>query len=98
MKTDQLYQNLLELAEKLDIKVSEQNLRKTGGINVKSGLCKVKGEMMFIMSKHKSIRDKIELLAKCLSKMQIEDIYIVPAVRDILDKYKETDQQMTFDF
>ncbi|MBT3311635.1 MAG: hypothetical protein HN379_06545 [Desulfobacteraceae bacterium] len=98
MKSDQLYQNLLELAEKLDITVSEQNLRKSGGINVKSGLCKVKGKMMFIMSKHKSIRDKVELLAKCLSQMQIEDVYIVPAVRELLDKYKENDQQMTFDF
>ena len=88
MKSDQLYRNLLDLAEKLDISVSEQNLRKTGGINVNSGLCRVKGDLVFIMSKHEPVREKIDLLAKCLSKMQIEDIYIVPAVRDLLDKYK----------
>jgi len=48
MKPEQIYQELKDLAEKLEITVSEQNLR-TAGIKVKSGLCKVKGKNMFIM-------------------------------------------------
>ena len=43
MKPEQTYQDLKELAEKLGVNVSEQNLRSTG-IKVKSGLCKVKGK------------------------------------------------------
>ncbi len=83
MKPEQLYQELKDLAEKLDIAVSEQNLRKTG-IKVKSGFCKVKGKDLFIMDKHKSIRKKIEILAECLSKMPHENIYVIPAVRKLL--------------
>jgi len=86
MKAEQLYQELKDLAEKLDIRVSEQNLRITG-VNARSGLCKVKGRSMFIMDKHKSLRKKIRILASHLGRMPLEDVFIVPAVRELLDQY-----------
>ncbi len=89
MKTDELYQHLKELAEKLDITVSERNL-KTPGIHVKSGLCTVKGKKLFIMDKLETTRSKADILAACLSDMPVEDIYIVPAIRNVLDKYKKS--------
>ncbi len=86
MKPEQIYQDLKELAEKLGVTVSEQNLRKTG-IKVKSGLCKVKGKKLFIMDKHISFHEKNEILSSCLSKFHHEDIFMVPALREYLDKY-----------
>ena len=86
MEKEQIYQELKDLAEKLDIAVSEQNLR-IAGIKVKSGLCKVKGKNMFIMDKHKSIHKKIKLLASQLAQMPHEDVYVVPAVREVLSKF-----------
>ncbi|UCF94872.1 MAG: hypothetical protein JSW39_12220 [Desulfobacterales bacterium] len=86
MKSEQLYQELKNLAEKLDITVTEQNLR-ISGIKVKSGLCKVKGKNLFIMDKHKSVHKKIKVLASQLAQMRHEDIYVVPAVREVLHKY-----------
>ena len=88
MKPDQLYQELKDLAERLQITVSEQNL-KTSGVKVKSGLCSVKGQNMFIMDKHKSIHKKIEILAVQLATIPHEDLYIIPAVRELLEKYAE---------
>jgi len=88
MKPEQLYQELKDLAEKMDVTVSEQNLR-TAGIKVKSGLCTVKGTDMFIMSKHKSVKHKIKMLAAQLANMPHEDIFIVPAVREVLNTYAE---------
>ena len=85
MKPDQLYQELIDLAERLNITVSEQNL-KTSGFKVKSGICKVRGQNMFVMDKHKSIREKIRILADHLADVSHEDIYIVPAVRELLEK------------
>jgi len=85
MKPDQLYQELIDLADRLQITVSEQNLR-ISGIKVKSGFCKVKGQNLFVMDKHKSIHEKIRILAAQLADIPHEDIYIVPAVRDLLDK------------
>ncbi|MGD2186251.1 MAG: hypothetical protein PVI71_08990 [Desulfobacterales bacterium] len=88
MKSDQLYQELKDLAERMQITVSEQNLR-AAGFKVKSGLCTVKGQNLFIMDKHKSIRKKISILAAHLAAMPHEDLYIIPAVRDLLDKYRQ---------
>ncbi len=88
MKSEELYKNLKELAEKLEISVKEQNLRITG-LKVKSGLCKVNGKCLFVMDKHKSMHDKIELISTCLRKTSLEDIYIIPAVREVIDKYSE---------
>jgi hypothetical protein len=85
MKPEQIYQELKDLAEKLEITVSEQNFRKTG-VKAKSGLCKVREKFFFIMDKHESIHRKIELLAACLSKMPHEEIFVIPAVRDLLYK------------
>ena len=88
MKPDQLYQELIDLAERMQITVSEQNL-KTVGIKVRSGLCTVRGQKLFIMDKHKSLRKKIKILAAQLALISHEDIYIVPAVRELLEKYGE---------
>ena len=88
MKPEQIYQELKDLAEKLEINVSEQNL-KTAGIKVKSGLCKVKGKNMFIMDKHKSVHKRIKILASHLAHISHENIFIVPAVRELLEKQKE---------
>ena len=85
MKPEQIYQELRDLAEKFEITVSEQNLR-TPGIKVKSGLCKVKGKNLFVMDKHKSIYRKIDILASQLTEYPHEDLYIIPAIREILEK------------
>jgi len=90
MKSEQKYQLLKELAEKLDIHVSENKLNSTGiNIRIKSGLCKIKNRKLFILDKNQSVKDKIDLLAHCLSKIPNDNIYIVPAVREILEKKKK---------
>jgi hypothetical protein len=86
MKPDQTYQDLKELAEKLNVGVSEQNFRSTG-IKAKSGLCKVKGKNIILIDKQLSLQDKIEVLASCLSKLPHEDIFMVPALREFLDSF-----------
>jgi len=88
MKPDQLYQELKDLAERMQISVLEQNL-KTSGLKVQSGLCTVKGQKLFIMDKHKSVHKKIKILAGQLARIPHEDMYIIPAVRELLEKYAE---------
>lgn len=87
MKPDQIYESLLELAEKLEIEVSEQNF-KPSGIRVTSGLCRIKGRTVYIMDKHKPVKNKVKLLATELARHPHEDIFIVPVLRDLLAKYK----------
>jgi hypothetical protein len=86
MKPEQIYQELIGISEKFDITVSEQNFRKTG-ISVKSGYCKVKEKKYFIIDKHLNIYKKIDTLAEFITSLPHEDIFIVPAVREVLIKY-----------
>ena len=89
MKPDQIYQALKELAEKLQVTVSEQNLRVTR-VRAQSGLCKIKGKYVFVMDKNKPVSKKIDLLAECLSQMDHEGIYVMPKVRERLELYPKS--------
>ena len=86
MKPVELYQELTNLAEKVGLQVSEQNFR-TAGIRVRSGFCKVKEQDCCIIDKHIKINQKVEVLAECLVEMPLDDIYILPAVREFLEAY-----------
>lgn len=85
MTREQIYRSLMELAEKLDIRVTEENFKKSG-IHVKSGFCKVKEQRMFIIDKHLKPREKLDILASFLATQPHEDLYVVPAVRDTLHR------------
>jgi len=88
MKAGQLLNELKLLAEKLGIEVSEQNFRKTG-ISVKSGFCKVKGNDHFLIDKHLKPSKKVEVLAEYLAQLPLESVFMVPALREFLEQYKE---------
>jgi hypothetical protein len=85
MKADVLYQHLKELAEKLNITVVEQSFKKVG-FPVKSGFCIVKDEKLFVMDKNIGLFSKNRLLIEFLREQPLEQMYIPPAVRDVLEK------------
>jgi hypothetical protein len=87
MKPDKLYQELKDLAEKLGVTVKEQSFRATG-IQVKSGFCLIKGEMHCIIDKNISQVKKANVLAKSLHDLPLENVFIIPAVRDFIRKSK----------
>ena len=84
MKKKELYRHLVDAASRIGIRVAEQNLRATG-VNAKSGLCQVKGEYVYIMDKKLPDSEKAGLLAQCLRNQSLDDIYIIPAVREFID-------------
>ncbi len=88
MKPEQLLQNLKDLAEKLGIKVAERSFRNIG-IRVRSGLCKVREENLLILDKNLSVHRKNKLLGSYLSELPCEDVFLVPAVREYLEKLKK---------
>jgi hypothetical protein len=86
-QSETVYMDLKDLAERLSITVFEKNLKQVG-TRIESGLCIVKGKHLFIMDKHKAIREKIEILATHLAGFPHDDIYMMPALRKILEKYQ----------
>ncbi len=86
MKQIEIYKNLQEIAEKFNIVIMEKNFRVTG-LPVKSGLCKIEGEKHILLDKHKKIREKNEIIARCLIQYPVSEIYIIPAVREYLEMF-----------
>ncbi|MFO7667274.1 MAG: hypothetical protein R6V76_11675 [Desulfobacterales bacterium] len=89
MKPEQIYIELKNLSEKLNIIISEQSFRKTG-IKVRSGFCRIKGKNYFIVDRDLSTPKKNELIAEYFSNLNYENIYIVPAVRDFINLNKSS--------
>jgi len=87
MKHDEIYKLLKDLTEKLDILFYEKNFR-VPGLAVKSGLCRIEGRWHYYMDKHLKLREKTELLAQAISSFPLESLYIVPVLRDYIEKNK----------
>lgn len=81
----EIYNHLKEIASQLDIRISEQNLSATR-VYAKSGLCRIKGEYVMIMEKRLSLSEKIAVLGDVLKSFPTDHIYIIPAVREFLNK------------
>jgi hypothetical protein len=86
MTPEQMYQELKDLADKLQVTVSEKSFRNIG-IAVSSGFCIVKNENRCILDKRLKLPRKVEVLAECLAGMSHEDVFVVPAVRELLSRF-----------
>jgi hypothetical protein len=87
MNADRLYQELKDLSERLGVEVSEQNFRATG-IKARSGFCVVKGKSMYLIDKNKKLQRRIQILSEFLGAKITDDVFMVPALREHLAKYK----------
>jgi hypothetical protein len=87
MTPEQIYQELKALADKLQVTVTEKSFRNIG-IAVSSGFCIVKNENRCILDKRLKLPRKVEVLAECLAGMPHEDVYVVPAVRELLERFR----------
>jgi len=92
MKADRLYQALVDLAEKLGVRVSEQNFRTTG-VKARSGYAVVKGKPMFIIDKNRKLPQRIQILSEFLGELPIDDVFLVPAVREHLTNFRPIQNQ-----
>jgi hypothetical protein len=85
MAPEQLYRHLEDLAEQLGILIRYENLSNLEP-GAASGLCRVKGSHLFLMDSSKPLSEKIRALSQCLSRMELEGIYLLPAVRRVLEE------------
>jgi hypothetical protein len=85
MQERKILEYLEDLAEKLGVeivygKLAEEDFRARGG------LCKVKGVHKIFLDRSSTVGDRIETLARALSSFDMEEVYILPYIREILHK------------
>ena len=79
-----LLQHLENLADQLGIEVRYENFADEE-ISIQSGGCKVLGKTLILVEKLRSPREQAQILARELSQSDLEDLYILPRMREFID-------------
>jgi recombinational DNA repair protein RecR len=84
MQEEILLQHLEELAGKLEICVRCENISMDESSST-GGLCRVEGQYILILNSKADVQDKIQVMIRALQNFDLDEIYIKPAVRRLLD-------------
>lgn len=83
MRINQLISELSEVAKQIGVDV-----RKDQG-SFRSGLCFVKEKPVIVLNKRSSADQIAASIARSLAEMSIENIYLKPALRELIEKEKQ---------
>jgi len=78
-----LLQQLEGVAQQLEIEVRYESL-SDDEISVHSGGCKVQGRHLIIIDSRRSPSERAQILAREIAKYELEDLYILPRVREFI--------------
>lgn len=84
MTDAQILQEFEALAERIDIRVFRENLKGSLG-----GLCIIRGERRLILDRALDLRTQIEIFAREFARLPLDEVYIVPRVRNNIDDQRK---------
>lgn len=86
MQQERILSQLLALAEQLGLEVREEK----GDFN--GGWCTLDGVKLIFLNRGHSTAGKVAVLAEALAYQSLEGVYVLPAVRDLLEEYRNQDK------
>ena len=78
-----LLQHLETLAARLEIDVRYENLADDE-VTIHSGGCRVQNRNLILIDRHRPLAERARLLARELSRYDLEAFYVLPRVRDFI--------------
>ena len=91
MNDEVILSYLEELAEKLEILVRDENINIEESSSP-GGLCRFEGQYVLILNSKATVKEKIQVMIAALQQFDLNDIYVKPVIRELLDGYKEAFQ------
>ena len=85
MNKDKLYNEFEDLAMKLGMRIIK------GKGDFKGGACILKDEKIIVVNKRKPVEQKLKILASCFNKIDLEGVYIIPALRTLIEESNTLD-------
>ncbi|OUX30084.1 MAG: hypothetical protein CBE24_07300 [bacterium TMED264] len=79
MRKEKLYIEFENLAEKLGLRIIK------GRGDFQGGSCIIKNEQVIVVNKRKPLEQKLKTLASCFNKIDLNGIYIIPALRAYIE-------------
>jgi hypothetical protein len=90
MDENTIIDQLEELIEKFGVIIRHESIKQDEeSVKVTGGLCLLKGEYVLIINSKVTIDDKIRTLGMALKQFDHEKIYMLPVLRELLDKIPE---------
>ena len=78
---------LENLAERLRIQIRYESMKQDeDSLKVVGGLCLLRGKYVFIMNSNAMLKDRINAFVMALKHFDLDQIYIRPALRNLLDQ------------
>ena len=81
-KKTELLEDFLSLGEKCDIKI----IHDKGDFNGDN--CLLFANNTIVINKHKPLDQRLHVLAKCFSQIDLDNVYIKPILRDLIEQAK----------
>ncbi len=85
MNEELILEHLEKIARSKSIIIRYERL-EDGELIIRSGSCRVKGNEYIIVDSRLPLKERIEIIARELRKKNLEDIYMLPLIREIIDK------------
>ena len=82
MGNKKLYAEFELLAEKLNLKIIKDKGNFIGGI------CIIKDEKVIVVNKMKPLEQRLRVLANSFLSYNLDDIYMVPALRAYIEQFR----------
>jgi N-dimethylarginine dimethylaminohydrolase len=90
MDENTIIEQLEELIEGFGIRIRHEAIKQDeDSINGAGGLCLLKGEYVLIINSRATMMDRIRTLAMALKHFDLDQIYLRPFLRELLDKISE---------
>ena len=88
MNEEVLLYQLEELAEKLEILVRDETINIEES-STTGGLCRVEDKYVLLLNSKATVKEKIQVMVKALKQFDLSDIYVKPAIRELLEGHEE---------
>jgi len=59
----------------------------------KGGLCRVHDQKLVVLQKKESLENKIRTLAMGLGELDLKDVYVIPAIHELIDSVRKNPVQ-----
>jgi hypothetical protein len=87
MDESTIVRQLEDLAETFGLQIRYEPIRLDDDLpNVRGGVCRFKGDDILIINSNATMRDRIKTLAEAVKNFDLDRVYILPVVRELLEK------------
>jgi len=86
MDEDTIIEQLEELIKSFGVQIRREPMKQDEDlVKVVGGLCLLRGEYVLIINSKATTMDRIKTLATAVKHFDLDQIYLLPALREILD-------------